>query len=340
MSLKRAIGFGVLVLGLVFCAAEVAQAAQSLLAQDAATASIFSHVVGWFFMQQRAFHRGLIRALSLLNGAGDVRAGLWLIAVGFVYGVFHAAGPGHGKAVLSAYLLTNRVHLRRGAVLAVAAAFCQGLSAVSIVYGLVWLAGWRSSETMSAVSWSERLSYTLLAAMGAFWTFRAGRGLFTHLRPAEKHRHGDREEHDHGHMHDRHEHDHAHGCGCCHAPSAAQVEGAGSLRAAVVLILSIGLRPCSGAVLILVFAYAAHIPWAGVSAVIAMSSGTALTVCTLAVLAVKARDWADALAGERRHPFLPLAMDVFALCCGVLVFALGASMLAGSFAPRLSSGIL
>ena len=325
MSLKRLAGLAACGFALVLLSAGAAEAADG--ATVPAASSTFANLLGWIFVQQRAFHRELTQALRLLGEGASLRAGLWLIFASFVYGLFHAAGPGHGKAVLSAYLLTQKTRLKRGVALGVAASFCQGISAIVIVYGLIWLAGWRASETSVAVSWSERVSYLLLAGMGAFLALRAVRGLIAELRGS----------HEHDHDHDHH-HDHGCGCGCAHAPSAPEIAKATNLKTSVGLVLSISLRPCSGAVLVLIFAYAAKIAWAGMLAVVAMSAGTAFAVALLALLAVKARDWAGTLAaGHRRGANLATALVGF--CGGALVALLGVSLMLYSFGPQHPLGM-
>lgn len=333
MSLKRLAGLAVCGFALVALSAGAAEAADG--AALPAASSALGNLMGWIFVQQRAFHRELTQALRLLGEGASLRAGVWLIAASFVYGLFHAAGPGHGKAVLSAYLLTQKTRLKRGVALGVAASFCQGLAAILIVYGLIWLAGWRASETAVAVSWSERVSYLLLAGMGAFLAFRAARGFVAEIRAgrAVAHAHGC----DHDHHHHEHDH-HDHGCGCAHTPTAEQVEAATGLKTSVGLVLSIGLRPCSGAVLVLIFAYAAKIAWAGMLAVLAMSAGTALAVALLALLAVKARDWAATLAAGRRRG-ANFAAALVGFCGGALVALLGMSLMLYSFGPQHPLGI-
>lgn len=283
--------------------------------------------VAWVFAQQRALHRELTQVLRALEAAADAQAALWLIAASFVYGVLHAAGPGHGKAVLSAYLLTHPSRVGRGAALGVAASLLQGVTAIVLVYGLIWLAGWRAAETAQAVSWSERLSYALLAGMGAWLCLRAARALAAQFRrrPAPA---GHAEHHHHGC-----------GCGCAHAPSAEQIADSGGVRAALGLALSIGLRPCSGAVLVLVFAYSLKIAWAGMIAAMAMATGTALTVAALALLAVKARDLAAGLAAGRGRAAARVGAAV-ALCGGFAVMLLGCELLIRSFGPASPMGIL
>ena len=76
----------------------------------------------------------------------------------------------------------------------------------------------------------------------------------------------------------------------------AQLERAGNWRTSLGVVFSIGLRPCSGAILVLVFARAVDLPLAGVAAVAAMSMGTAATVVMLATAAV----YAEVLEARRR----------------------------------------
>lgn len=301
-----------------------------LLSALPAHAAEAGDAIAWVFAQQRALHRELTAALRALEAAADAGAALWLIAASFVYGVLHAAGPGHGKAVLSAYLLTHPSRVRRGAALGVAASLLQGVTAIALVYGSIWLAGWRAADTAAAVSWSERLSYAMLAGMGAWLSLRAARALAAQFRPAALPACG----HDHGapHHHDHH-------CGCAHAPSAEAVAEASGVRASLGLALSIGLRPCSGAVLVLVFAYSLKIAWAGMLAAMAMAAGTALTVATLALIAVKARGLAARLSAGNGRAAARIGAAA-ALCGGLAVTLLGCELLIHAFAQARPMGIL
>jgi len=300
--------------------------------------------MAWIMAEQKAFHDQLTGALKALGADGGLSAALWLVAGSAAYGVFHAAGPGHGKAVLTTYLLTNRDRLPRGMAMAVAAAFLQGLVAIVLVYGLVYLAGWVPRDAAVAVDWSERFSYALIAGLGLYLAWRAIRGLWPLvIAPSAPdhvghHHHGD---HDagHAHGHDDHVHDESCGCGHAHGPSAEQLEQAGDWRTTLGVVLSIGMRPCSGAVLVLVFARALQIPWAGVAGVAAMSAGTAATVMALAALAVFARDRAVALVGSRSAGGLAVAANTVALAGGALLIAVGVSLLSASFAPTHPFGV-
>ncbi len=325
------------------------------LAAQAATAaggdaSLWSELVTWIYAQQRAFHRELTEGLRQLGENGGLAAGWAMVAASFLYGIFHAAGPGHGKAVLTTYLLTHPEQVRRGVALASIAALCQGVVALVLVYGLIYLAGWLPRDTSQAVNWSERLSFALVLALGLVLVLRALRSgvAFFRGRAAESHGHdhhhdhehhqghGHHHEHGHHHGHEHHHgHDHHHGSGCCHnhGPSPDQVAEAKNFKTAVGVILAIGLRPCTGAVIVLVFAKASGMAWAGVGAVLAMAVGTAIAVATLAFLAVNARNLASRLV-NRSGGLWALSSDVVALVGGLILVSIGYSLLSASFAVQ------
>jgi len=274
-------------------------------------------VTVWVLTQQRKFHHALTERLRNLADSGGDWALAWpLIAASFLYGVFHAAGPGHGKAVVSGYLLSHRQSLRRGIAIAVAGAFVQGLVAIFIVYGLIKLAGLMPRDAQSSIVWSERASYALVIAVGAYLLIRAARRLVRRRRHCDA-------EHAHDHVHDEN-------CGHMHMPTPAQLDNVHDFRSAAAIVLSVGARPCSGAVIVLVFASVVTLPWAGIAAVVAMSAGTALTVSALAVFAVTARDMLSRLSGLDGGR-AALAADLVAAVGGGLILVLGISLLSAAF---------
>lgn len=293
-----------------------------LAAVAAALMPGWSEAILWGLAQQRQLHRELTAHLHALV-AGDGPAVWALVAASFLYGVLHAAGPGHGKVVIAAYLATHESHLRRGMVLAAGASFCQGLTAVLLVGGMTALAGWLPWETQSAATWSERASFVLLAAMGALLALKAMRRLAPIPAAGQAAPH-----HDHAAPHD-----HGDGCACCHVPSPCAFDHVDGLRDAVGVSLSIGLRPCSGALLVLALANMLDLAGAGIVAVAAMSAGTAMTVATLALVVVKARRWAQNWFQDRRAARFSRLGPAMALLGGMAVLLLALSLLAASFAP-------
>lgn len=277
--------------------------------------------------QQRELHRQLAGAIKALRRDGSPAAAWSLIVLSFLYGVFHAAGPGHGKAVISTYLLTHKSAVSRGIWLSAVAALAQGVTAILLVLVLVALVGWTRKDAQGAVGTLETVSFGLIAVLGlglaarALWSIArallpAGAGTLATAGPSHHHAPGG-----------------APGCGHSHAPQPSQLSEPLSPKTLGAIVLSIGIRPCSGAVLVLLFAEVLGLRWAGIAAVLAMSMGTALTVAALAVLAVNFRRLAAALAGgNARH--VALAAQAVALLGGIVITALGATLFFGSLGPQ------
>ena len=277
-------------------------------------------VFRWIALRQAEFYRTLTGTLSEMKENGW--AAWLLMGVSFAYGVFHAAGPGHGKAVISAYVLSSGESVRRGVLISFAAAFVQALSAITIVLiGSIALRVTARSMTV-ATEWIEIASYALIAAVGAWLLFAkvTGRG----------HHHGSHSGHDH-HAHDHHaeaHHGHAHHDDHHHAPPAP------SFAAAWSVILAVGVRPCSGAIIILVFALTQGLFLAGVAATFVMAIGTGLTVAVLATLAVSARGLAMRLAGSESGVALG-AIKAVEILAALAILVFGLLMLGGAIAGGL-----
>ena len=313
-------------------------------------AELYRAFLAWVFTEQRAFQGSMTQALQDFAETAGVSAGVAIVGGSFFYGIFHAAGPGHGKVILSTYLLTQPEKVKKSVALAAISALVQGLVAIFLVYGLFYLFGVVSKDMKIAVSWSERLAFALVIAIGLILIWRAVKGLGW-VRSSKTHTHHHNHHHDHGHMHDHHDHDHAHdhhhhhgevcaSCGHAHTLTGEQVDQATDLRSTIGVILSIGLRPCSGAVLVLVFARFAGIPWAGVMSVLAISLGTAITVSAIALLSVQARKLALSLAGSGTTVWVDRVAWSLALGGGALLVLFGWGLMAASFdAPVRSMGL-
>jgi ABC-type nickel/cobalt efflux system permease component RcnA len=259
------------------------------------TTGTFGSLFGWINAQQQGFYRAMTGALKEMRG--NPWAASTLVGLSFAYGVFHAAGPGHGKAVISSYMLANEVELKRGVALSFLSSILQGIVAILLVgAAYLFLRGTTVSMT-DATRALEIGSYALIALFGAWLLFRK-------LRPAERRASAlgaqAVEVHDHDHAHHHH---HAgeicSTCGHAHAPDPSLLKGERfALREAWSAIVAVGLRPCSGALIVLSFALLNGLYLGGLLAVFAMSIGTAITVSTLATLAVTAKGAAVRFAGN------------------------------------------
>lgn len=270
---------------------------------------LFSGFLNWVNVQQQHFYRALTGALKEMRTDGSR---LWLlIGLSFVYGVFHAAGPGHGKAVISSYMLANEVALRRGVLLSFVSALLQGLVAV-LLMAAVYLLLRGTSITMTRASWFiETVSYALIAAFGAWllWTKAVPRlkGLFgsaprfslsaAHVHTADC---------NHGLVFGEPQERASSSfvcanCGHSHAPDPGMLSGERfDWRTAWSAVVAVGLRPCTGALIVLSFSLLNGLWLGGFLSVLAMSIGTAITVSLLATMAVTAKHWAVKMAGDGR----------------------------------------
>jgi len=281
-------------------------------------------IVGWLLSKQSEFYREMSSTIRAAKSDGSA---VWtLLVISFAYGIFHAAGPGHGKAVISSYLVANQETAKRGIVLSFASALMQSLVAVAIV-GICALLLNATAKTMCGAEKAiEIVSYALIAAFGARLVWTKGGGFIRalqapqalpamalataaphdhaghghgHHHHAHSHPHAHVAHRGHEHGHDDHGHDHVHDehCGHSHGPVPSELAGPGGWRRGFGTIFAVGLRPCSGAILVLVFALAQGMFWAGIAATFVMGLGTAITVATIAVIAVSAKDLARRLSG-------------------------------------------
>ena len=334
---NTALSFAALALFFAFSAAALAQQHPfSVGAQEAGGAA--TGLTGWILAQQSAFYRSLTGAV---RAVGRDAAALWgLIGLSFAYGVFHAAGPGHGKAVIASYMLANERALRRGLAIAGLAALLQALVAIAIVGTGALLLNATAARMTQAANVIEIAAYAGIAALGARLVWVKGRALTEALRPspspiagalayapgggAQPARRAGRFVAEACGL----EHEHGPGCGHVHAPDPAMLGDNFSWRAAGVAVLTAGARPCSGAILVLVFALAQGVFFAGVAAAFAMSAGTAITTGALAAMAVFAKSLALRFGGDKgRTVKIVRGLEFFA---AVAVLVLGLGLLTGS----------
>ena len=285
-------------------------------------------VVGWLLTKQSEFYREMSSTIRAAKSDGSA---VWtLLAISFAYGIFHAAGPGHGKAVISSYLVANQETARRGIVLSFASALMQSLVAVVIVGICAWLLNATAKTMCGAEKAIEIASYALIAAFGARLVWIKGGGFICALQArqpapaiagAPHHHHGHDHRH-HDHVHDDDVHDEH--CGHSHGPVPSELAGPGGWRRGFGAIFAVGIRPCSGAILVLVFALAQGMFWAGIVSTFVMGLGTAITVATIAVIAVSARDLARRLSGASEGGGALIMRGVeFAAAGLVLLFGVG-----------------
>lgn len=271
---------------------------------------------------QKSFQTEIARLVRALQ-AGEPGAVRALVAAAFVYGVLHAAGPGHGKFLIGAYGVARRVPMARLAAVALASSLAQALVAVLLVHGGLWLFGLtRQQMTGAADGALQTLSYALIAALG-LWILWRGAMHLRALRPAA-HDHA----HDHGHDHGHHHHDHGPGCGHAHLPAPDEIARAAGWRETAALIGAVAIRPCTGALFLLILTAQLGFAAAGIAGTVAMGLGTAALTIGVAALSVTMREGALASLANTRG--LAIALPVAEVLAGGLIAAVAGSLLAAS----------
>ncbi|PKP83949.1 MAG: hypothetical protein CVT80_10930 [Alphaproteobacteria bacterium HGW-Alphaproteobacteria-2] len=262
-------------------------------------------LAGWAAAGQRRFQEAMAGALIRLR-AGEPGAWGVLMGLAFAYGFFHAVGPGHGKVLIGGYGAARPVGLGRLSAIALAASLAQGASAVALVYAGVLALGWtRQRMTGLAEGVLTQASYAAIGLIGLWLVWRGMR----HLAAA-------------GHSVDVLQ---AACCGHDHAPSPETLARAGGPREAALLVAGVALRPCTGALFLLVMTWQLGIAEAGIAGTFAMALGTASVTLAVAALAVTGRE--GALAGLAGRRAARLALPVLELSAGGVVVLAAATLL-------------
>ncbi|MCA3555934.1 nickel/cobalt transporter [Aestuariivirga sp.] len=253
--------------------------------------------VMWARDEQQNFYGRMSSTLKAMRGPNAMAAGWMLMLLSFAYGVLHAAGPGHGKAVISTWLLATESELRRGVLICFMSAIIQALTAIVLVSALFLVVASAGSTARDAAGVLESASYALIGLLGLYLIWTALRLLaarraaaapapafvatrqsialsdFASFEPVRNEAAG---------------HVHGPGCGCghTHLPEARDLAGDVSFARAFSLAFAVGIRPCTGAILVLVFANGLGLYWAGIASTFAMALGTFITVSAIAAMAV------------------------------------------------------
>lgn len=290
-----------------------------------ATAAILSSGLGlvdmarWAAEQQRAFHTMVSKLLALEGGGWMAASGL--IAACLAYGFVHAAIPGHGKFLIAGAGIASRISTARLVALSAAASFTQALTAIALVYGSFALlditAGWAMTATDRVLI---PLSYVAILVIGVILVRRALKGFSAALRRA-----GLPEVHDHqGDCHA--------GCGHRHMPTPEEADAIRDWRDAAMLIAGIGLRPCTGAVFVLVAAWRMDLIAVGAASAFAMAVGTGAFISLVAISATTARSATLVAAGVRNAG---LAVPILQLVAGIAILLISVAFLVASVFPGI-----
>lgn len=302
---------------------------------------LFRHIVLW----QREFNQ-LISSYLHQVSESPVRAGTMLIALSFGYGVFHAIGPGHGKFIITSYLSTHQSQLKASMRLTLFSSLMQGIVAVCAVSIVVLVLNLSSMYFKLSQLWMERVAYVVMLCLGGTWMGQALKKLWKSNRTFVPQIRGIRRatikqsavQYSHFMPHQRDEHCQ---CGHQHMLDSQQLAQAQNVKSQLLIILSIGMRPCTGAIFILFFAYMLNLFWWGIAATMMMSFGTGITLSAFALLVQYARQSAVRLGQWYMSPQLAKRMaSIVKLMAGVLLILFAFVLIYGSTIPSSGGSVL
>jgi ABC-type nickel/cobalt efflux system permease component RcnA len=240
----------------------------------------WSAFIQWCLSMQISLHRYLVFYLLQINNH-QYSGGVWLLVGSFFYGVLHAIGPGHGKFIVTTYLSTNQETPLAARVVPFLGSLMQGVSAIVFVFVLAIALNLSSGDLSESRWYVEKISAVLIGCFGVFIMLKALRQTPLRMKsftPLSNH-----EGTANSHVHNEN-------CGCGHNHGVGYDGRNGNWLTHLGVILAIGARPCSGAIMILVFSNAlGFISW-GIAAVMTMALGTDLSILGLSVLVTRTRD--------------------------------------------------
>jgi nickel/cobalt transporter (NicO) family protein len=208
------------------------------------------------------------------------------------------------------------VPVGRLAGLAFASSLAQAGVAVALVYGLVAALGLgRGAVEGAAERWVTPVGHALIAGLGLWLVWRGVAGL--RRAAAKAARDHDHDPHDH--------HDHGPQCNHAHGPTLEDARRVSGWRDGAALVAGIAMRPCSGALFVLVLTWQFGIPLAGIVGAFAMGLGTAVVTVATALMAVWAREGFLAGIGESR---VLRVLPLVELVLGAVIFTVALGLFA------------
>jgi nickel/cobalt exporter len=261
-----------------------------------------------------------------------------LLGLSFLYGALHSIGPGHGKVIVSTFLATHPSKVKHSLVLTILSSLMQALVAIILVSALVFIFDNSMRQVNATADDFIKISFLIVAGLGALLSFRSLRKLYQPSQHKQNIHHEHEHHHEHSHEHS-HEHNHSEGqcCGHQHVATAEQINNATTWQAYAAIIMSIGMRPCTGAIMVLLFSNMIGIYWLGIVSTILMSVGTAISTSTIALLTLSGKKIISQYLGHDQHKLskgnslLQLIGGILLMLIGLLLFSTSSAGMAPMF---------
>lgn len=300
--------------------------------------------VAWFYwpellfktvVWQKNMHQQMAQLLQQVK-ANPHQTGMALMMFSLIYGVLHAVGPGHGKVVIITYLATHPAQLKSSLKLTFAASILQGGVAILLVTLLLGVLQLSSRYLHQSSFWLEKGSFLLVIGLGVLLCLRAIKRLCQQVKALKPRKIAIQRIQP---LAADHIHSDECGCGHRHLPSAQELQAGDDWRTRLAIVLAMGMRPCSGAIMVLLFAKVIGVYWWGILSAIAMAIGTSLTISLLALLVHYARRLAVHLSRKQAPAaWGAIAWATLALTGGMILLFAGVLLYLSS-QPEMMGGI-
>lgn len=291
---------------------------------------------------QRDLHQQLVSILLAIKNE-PIQMGSGLILFSLLYGIIHAAGPGHGKFIITTYLVTQTSQLKKSLILTTLSALLQALVAILLVSILFFVIN-KSVKWLKIGEYGlELISYSFIIMVGIFISYRSIKK-FNKIRPSN----GNSRNiiNTNLSLNSQLLDNKSSGCNSCchhiHLPNEKQITETNHLLSFLGIIASIGLRPCSGALLVLVFSYSIGIYLWGIIATLMMAVGTAITTSILALIVCYGHQliqhFMHKLPQKKHKNVIPLIINLITLIGGIVFLLMGIILMLSTYYHTYSFG--
>lgn len=214
---------------------------------EKAIPNIFQKFIAKTTIIQSKLSRKFSELGNKIKKEGSISALLLILLVSFVYGVIHALGPGHGKFVIFSYFLSDNSNIKKGIILGNLIGLLHAVSAIIIVLSAYFILKLSLSKSVEDASGIiQIISYGILSLLGFYLLFDAVKNI----------------------------------------KNKSEEQNINSNKKILPLALAVGMVPCPGTTIILIFSISAGILTTGLFAALAMALGMGITISAVGVLTV------------------------------------------------------
>ncbi len=249
MSVRKIFLFSVLLSSLAFASDNPFVSAKKKrgIVQFVKTSAFAGRIVSKIAPVQQKLNRKLSKLTKSIKEDRSPRALFLAFFAAFAYGIIHAVGPGHGKTLIFTYFISEGGSLKKGITAAFIVAVLHSVSSIIIVGALYFFLKHLYMSSFENFSTAVKfVSYPAIALIGLILFIKALHG----------------------------------------AARQAEISGEKTPRSLLPLAFSVGIIPCPGATIILIFCASMNFLRMGVVLALVMSLGMAVTISTAATAAV------------------------------------------------------